>query len=51
MFNVPVVLKTVETKGFSGYLLPQVRAVFRKQEPIAAGIVQTAVRSVHNEAE
>jgi nicotinamidase-related amidase len=27
-FNVPVVLSTVETKSFSGYIWPQLRAVF-----------------------
>jgi nicotinamidase-related amidase len=27
-FNVPVVLSTVETKSFSGYMWPQLRAVF-----------------------
>jgi hypothetical protein len=37
VFNVPVFLTTVETKGFSGYLWPQVQAVFPKQEPIATG--------------
>lgn len=34
VFNVPVVLTSVETKGFSGYTWPQVRAVFPNQEPI-----------------
>jgi len=34
VFDVPVVLTTVETKGFSGYLWPQVQAVFPTQEPI-----------------
>lgn len=34
VFDVPVILTTVETKGFSGYLWPQVQAVFPKQEPI-----------------
>jgi nicotinamidase-related amidase len=34
VFNVPVVLTTVETKGFSGHLWPQVQAVFPKVEPI-----------------
>src|SRR5580693_4732190 len=33
-FDVPVVLSTVETKGFSGYMWPQVQAVFPKQTPI-----------------
>ena len=28
VFNVPVVLSTVETKSFSGYIWPQLRAVF-----------------------
>ena len=34
VFDIPVILTTVETKGFSGYLWPQVQAVFPKQEPI-----------------
>jgi nicotinamidase-related amidase len=34
VFDVPVILTTVETKGFSGYLWPQVQAVFPTQEPI-----------------
>lgn len=34
IFDVPVVLSTVETKGFSGYLWPQVQAVFPGQDPI-----------------
>jgi nicotinamidase-related amidase len=34
VFDVPVVLTTVETKVFSGNLWPQVRAVFPDQEPI-----------------
>jgi len=34
VFNVPVVLSTVETKTFSGYIWPQIQAVFPKQEPI-----------------
>src|ERR1700736_3819182 len=34
VFDVPVVLTTVETKSFSGNLGPQIRAVFPKQEPI-----------------
>jgi nicotinamidase-related amidase len=34
VFDVPVVLTTVETKSFSGNLWPQIRAVFPKQEPI-----------------
>jgi len=28
VFNAPVVLSTVETKSFSGYIWPQLRAVF-----------------------
>src|SRR6478752_10581437 len=32
--NVPVVLSTVETKGFSGNMWPQIQAVFPKQTPI-----------------
>ena len=34
VFNVPVVLSTVETKSFSGNMWPQIQAVFPKQEPI-----------------
>lgn len=34
VFDVPVILSTVETKGFSGYMWPQVQAVFPKQVPI-----------------
>jgi nicotinamidase-related amidase len=34
VFDVPVVLTTVETKSFSGNLWPQIRAVFPKQQTI-----------------
>ena len=34
VFNVPVVLSTVETKDFSGNMWPQIQAVFPKQTPI-----------------
>src|SRR6202041_972229 len=34
VFDVPVVLTTVETKTFSGNMWPQLRAVFPGQEPI-----------------
>lgn len=34
VFNVPVVLSTVETKGFSGNIWPQIQAVFPGQTPI-----------------
>ena len=34
VFDVPVVLSTVETQGFSGQMWPQVRAVFPEQAPI-----------------
>ena len=34
LFDIPVVLSTVETKGFSGYMWPQVQAVFPKLTPI-----------------
>src|SRR6267142_2114671 len=34
VFDVPVVLTTVETHSFSGNLWPQLRAVFPKQTPI-----------------
>src|ERR1700758_3413756 len=34
IFDVPVVLTTVESKSFSGNMWPQIRAVFPGQEPI-----------------
>lgn len=34
VFDVPVILSTVETKSFSGNMWPQVQAVFPGQEPI-----------------
>src|SRR5205823_12576978 len=34
VFGVPVVLSTVETKGFSGNMWPQIQAVFPDQAPI-----------------
>src|ERR1700746_1999427 len=34
VFDVPVVLTTVETKSFSGNLWPQIKAVFPDQNPI-----------------
>ncbi len=34
VFDVPVILSTVETKSFSGNMWPQVQAVFPKQVPI-----------------
>ncbi len=34
VFDVPVVLSTVETKGFSGNMWPQIQAVFPGQTPI-----------------
>src|SRR6201998_1664527 len=34
IFEVPVVLTTVETKSFSGNMWPQLKAVFPEQEPI-----------------
>jgi hypothetical protein len=34
VFDVPVVLTTVESKSFSGNMWPQLRAVFPSQEPI-----------------
>ena len=34
VFQVPVVLSTVETKSFSGNIWPQIQAVFPQQEPI-----------------
>src|SRR5260370_42537947 len=35
IFEVPVVLTTVETKSFSGNMWPQLKAVFPEQNPIA----------------
>src|SRR5436309_15380940 len=34
VFDVPVVLSTVETKGFSGNMWPQIQAVFPNQTPL-----------------
>src|ERR1700682_5161711 len=34
VFDVPVVLTTVETKAFSGNMWPQLKAIFPGQEPI-----------------
>src|SRR2546430_6570212 len=34
VFEVPVVLSTVETKGFSGNMWPQIQAIFPGQKPI-----------------
>jgi len=34
VFNVPVVLSTVETKSFSGNMWPQIQAIFPGQAPI-----------------
>ena len=34
VFDVPVVISTVETKSFSGYMWPQIQAVFPNQKPI-----------------
>jgi nicotinamidase-related amidase len=34
VFGIPVVLTTVETKSFSGYIWPQIQAVFPDQQPI-----------------
>ena len=34
VFNLPVVLSTVETKSFSGYIWPQIKAIFPKETPI-----------------
>ena len=34
VFGMPVVLSTVETKGFSGNMWPQIQAIFPKQAPI-----------------
>src|SRR5262245_2053388 len=34
VFDVPTVLSTVESKGFSGNMWPQIQAVFPNQKPI-----------------
>jgi nicotinamidase-related amidase len=34
VFDVPVVLSTVETESFSGHMWPQIKAVFPNQSPI-----------------
>lgn len=34
VFNVPVILTTVETKSFSGYMWPQILELFPGKEPI-----------------
>ena len=34
VFDLPVVLSTVETKGFSGNMWPQIQAIFPKQTPV-----------------
>jgi nicotinamidase-related amidase len=34
VFDVPVILSTVETKSFSGNMWPQLKAIYPKQEPI-----------------
>ena len=34
VFDMPVILSTVETKGFSGNMWPQIQAIFPKQTPI-----------------
>src|SRR3954466_10432578 len=34
IFHVPVILTTVETKGFSGYMWPQILELFPEQDPI-----------------
>src|SRR5258708_30558018 len=34
VFDIPVVLSTVETKSFSGIMWPQIQAIFPKQVPV-----------------
>src|SRR5262249_39119992 len=34
VFEVPVVLSTVETKGFSGNMWPQIQAIYPQKQPI-----------------
>ncbi len=34
VFDVPVVISTVETKSFSGYMWPQIQAIFPDQKPV-----------------
>ena len=41
IFDVPVVLSTVETKSFSGNMWPQLRAIFPGQEPIERSSMDT----------
>src|SRR2546427_11706733 len=42
VFDVPVVLTTVETKSFSGNLWPQIRAVFPEQPAIERSSITVA---------
>jgi nicotinamidase-related amidase len=41
VFDLPVVLSTVETKSFSGNIWPQIQAVFPKQVPIERSSMNT----------
>ncbi len=44
VFDVPVVLTTVETKSFSGNMWPQLRAVFPGQDPIERSSMNSSDR-------
>src|SRR5690349_23322828 len=44
IFEVPVVLTTVETKSFSGNMWPQLKAVFPDQEPIERSSMNSSGR-------
>src|SRR6476469_5768087 len=43
IFDVPVVLTSVETKSFSGNLWPQLKAIFPGQEPIERSSMNACV--------
>src|SRR5947208_13660106 len=45
VYDVPVVLSTVETKGFSGNMWPQSQSVIPKQTPSSL----TTINTPHNE--
>ena len=41
IFDVPVVLTTVETKSFSGNIWPQLKAIFPGQEPVERSVMNS----------
>jgi hypothetical protein len=51
VFDVPVVLITVETKSFSGNMWPQLRAVFPGQEPIERSSMNAQLSTVAAQGE